>query len=96
MAHLHMGVMEYENGNRTAGISEWKKSLGQKASPFAYRNLAYDEKQQGNQNQAIEYMKKAVELEDNKIDKVFSEEYMALLLEARDTRMHGITIAPCR
>lgn len=83
LAHLHMGVMEYENGNRTAGINEWRKSLEQKASPIAYRNLAYDEKMQGNQNQAIEYMKKAVELEDNKIDKVFSEEYMALLLEAK-------------
>lgn len=86
LSHLHMGVFEYENGNRQAGVEEWKKSIEEKPSPFAYRNLAYDAKMQGDLKQALLWMEQAVTLENNEMDKVFSEEYMQLLLDAGEYR----------
>ena len=51
-----------------------------KASPLAFRNLAYNARLQMDFDAALAYMQKAIALENQKIDKVFSEEYMDLLL----------------
>ncbi|MDO4274970.1 MAG: DUF5107 domain-containing protein [Eubacteriales bacterium] len=78
---LHLGVMEYERGNRKAGAEAWENSLKLCPSPFTLRNLAWDRRLDGDMDKAVELMKGAVEKEDNGIDKIFSEEYMDLLLE---------------
>jgi hypothetical protein len=72
--------MLYEFGEQDAGIKLWKESVSMKASPVALRNIAYDARLKGDLTSAASYMKQAVELEDGKIDKAFSEEYMEILL----------------
>jgi hypothetical protein len=72
--------MLYEQGERKKGVDLWKESVAMNASPVALRNLAYDARINGDIASALSYMKQAVELENNSIDKVFSEEYMDLLL----------------
>lgn len=82
MARLHLGVMKYELLDADGGISEWKKSLAIKETPWSCRNLAVSEQRRGNQVQAAAYMEAAVRLENNSIDKAFTEEYFDLLSEA--------------
>ncbi len=81
LSRLHLGVMLYELGEREEGASQWEKSLEMCRSPFALRNLAYDAKQKGETERAVELMEQAVNLENFTIDKGFSEEFMDLLLE---------------
>lgn len=83
LSRLHLGVMEYELGDCSEGVKEWQVSLKLCPSPFTLRNLAYDARVHGEMEQALKLMKEAVELEDNRIDEIFSEEYMDLLLVNR-------------
>ena len=80
LSRLHLGVMYYEQGRRAEGVEQWKLSLDHCRSPFALRNLAYDAKANGNMEEALQYMREAVAIEDGKIDKAFSEELMDILL----------------
>lgn len=80
LSRLHLGVMLYELGRREEGVEQWKQSLKLEPSPFAFRNLAYDARQKGNLDQAVEWMEEAVRLEAYSIDRAFSEELMDLLL----------------
>ncbi|MGI6142181.1 MAG: hypothetical protein ACOYEH_10715 [Caldicoprobacterales bacterium] len=81
-ARLHLGIMKYENFLFEEGIEEWKKSLEIDKNPWALRNLAIAEKRAGRLDSAIRYMEEALELENNSIDKAFTEEYFDLLIEA--------------
>jgi hypothetical protein len=81
LAKLHYGVMLYELGEWEAGRQAWRESLEIKASPIALRNLAFDARRRRDFDGALSYMRRAVELEDCKIDKAFTEEYLELLLE---------------
>jgi tetratricopeptide (TPR) repeat protein len=81
-ARLHLGVMKYESFRFEEGIAEWKKSLALDRSPWALRNLAVAEKRKGHIDGAIAYMEEALALEDNRIDKAFTEEYFDLLIAA--------------
>jgi tetratricopeptide (TPR) repeat protein len=80
LSKLYLGVMLYELGERDAGVRFWKESVDMKPSPIAFRNLAYNAKVNNDFGSAISYMKKAIDLEAQKIDKAFSEEYMEILL----------------
>jgi tetratricopeptide (TPR) repeat protein len=80
LSKLYLGVMLYELGERDIGVKLWKESVDLRPSPIALRNLAYNAKINGDFESAIAYMRKAVDLEAQRIDKVFSEEYMDLLL----------------
>jgi tetratricopeptide (TPR) repeat protein len=81
-ARLHLGVMKYERFQFEEGIAEWKKSLALSRNPWALRNLAVAEKRAGRLDAAIAYMEEALALEDNRIDKAFTEEYFDLLIAA--------------
>jgi hypothetical protein len=78
-----LGVLLYEQGERDEGARLWKESVELKASPVVLRNLACHARLKGDSASAVLYMKQAVELEGNKIDKVFSEEYMDILLSQK-------------
>jgi hypothetical protein len=80
LSKLYLGVLLYEQGERDAGARLWKESAELKASPVALRNLACHARLKGDSVSAVLYMKQAVELEDNKMDRALSEEYMDLLL----------------
>ena len=78
---LHLGIMKYENFDFDGGIKEWEESLEIKENPWALRNLSVAEQRMNNLKKASEYMERAVKLEDNKIDKAFTEEYFDLLIK---------------
>ena len=80
LSKLYYGVMLYEQGERDAGVQAWQESIEMKPSPVAFRNLAYNARLHMNGDAALAYMQKAVDLESQKIDKAFSEEYMDMLL----------------
>ncbi len=82
-AHLHLGVLEYENFNFEKGIYHWNKSLELQKNPWALRNLAVVRKRQNELDEAIILMQEAVALENFSIDKSFTEEYFDLLIEAK-------------
>lgn len=79
-ARLHLGVMQYENFEFDAGVAEWKKSLEREENPWALRNLAVVANRAGDLREALRLMERAVDLENNKIDKAFTEEYFDLLI----------------
>lgn len=81
-ARLHLGVMKYENFKFDAGIADWKESLLREENPWAIRNLAVAADRAGNLPEALRLMERAVEIEDNRIDKAFTEEYFDLLIRA--------------
>ena len=80
-ARLHLGVMRYEHFDFDGGIDEWKKSLALKENPWALRNLAVVANRKGDVRGALALMGRAVELENNCIDKAFTEEYFDLLIK---------------
>jgi tetratricopeptide (TPR) repeat protein len=81
-ARLHLGVMKYEGFCFGNGIGEWKKSLEFERTPWALRNLAVSEKRAGRLDEAIRYMEEALVLENNCVDRAFTEEYFDLLIAA--------------
>ncbi|MDC7290355.1 DUF5107 domain-containing protein [Blautia schinkii] len=83
LSRLHLGVIEYELGARSEGVKQWQISFGLCPSAFTLRNLAYDARLNGDVEEALKLMKECIEIEDNGIDKIFSEEYMDLLLDNR-------------
>jgi hypothetical protein len=83
LSKLYLGVLLYEQGERDEGARLWKESAEQKASPVALRNLACHARLKGDSGSAVSYMKQAAELEGNKIDKVFTEEYLDTLLSQK-------------
>lgn len=81
-AKLHLGIMKYENFNFKDGIKEWEDSLKLRRDPWVLRNLAATKKRDGNLDAAIGYMEEALKIENNQIDKTFTEEYFDLLIAA--------------
>lgn len=80
-ARLHLGVMLFESFKFAEGIHQWERSLQLRESPWAWRNLSVAMARKEDYDKAIEYMEKALKLEDNKIDKAFVEEYFDLLIK---------------
>ncbi len=80
-ARLHLGIMLYESFQFAEGVDQWKKSLQLNESPWAWRNLSVAMVRNNDYDKAIEYMEKALKLEDNKIDRAFVEEYFDLLIK---------------
>lgn len=83
VSRLHLGIMCYEAFEYDAAIGHWEASLAVKESPWAYRNLAFAFLAKGETNRAIDLMGRAVAMENNSIDKAFSEEYMQMLVNAK-------------
>ena len=73
--------MLFESFKFAEGIHQWERSLQLRESPWAWRNLSVAMARKEDYDKAIEYMEKALKLEDNKIDKAFVEEYFDLLIK---------------
>ena len=83
-ALLHYGVMLAEAFNEPAAIAAWEKSIAQKPSIWAYRNLAVMAHSTGNTVKALDFYHKAWDLaistQQNQVG--FVQEYLSLLNEA--------------
>jgi tetratricopeptide (TPR) repeat protein len=53
LAHLHLGVMHYARDDSAAARGAWEESLRQRASAWAYRNLAILSKLAGRHSEAL-------------------------------------------
>jgi tetratricopeptide (TPR) repeat protein len=83
LSALHLGVMLYENYEFEKGIKVLEKYLNLRESPWTLRNLAFAAWRKGESDKAVELMKRSAELENNRIDKAFSEEYLDMLLQSQ-------------
>ena len=61
----HLGVLYYIDGDSETSMKYFKDSVKYKENPWAYRNIAQLEKINGNYNEALKYMKKAVNLKND-------------------------------
>lgn len=61
----HLGVLYYIDGDSETSMKNFKDSVKYKENPWAYRNIAQLEKINGNYNEALKYMKKAVNLKND-------------------------------
>jgi hypothetical protein len=59
-AYLHLGLMLYENGKRMDGILAMKRSVQLSPTAICYRNLAQAMLQEGDKDEACEYMEKCI------------------------------------
>ncbi len=80
-ARLHLGVMKYEKFDFEGGIDEWTRSVTQKRSPWALRNLSIAAQRKGNIDLAETLMRDAWEMEHYTIDPAFTQEYFDLLIQ---------------
>ncbi|WP_127588760.1 DUF5107 domain-containing protein [Paenibacillus koleovorans] len=83
-AYLHLGVMLYEKGLEEAAVSAWETSLQLEPSVWVYRNLAEVYKRKESFDKARSYMEQAYELSGEVPERAIVEEYLNLLIQAKD------------
>ena len=59
LAHLHLGMMYYAEGNTEAAESSWQQSLRRRRSGWAYRNLAVLRRLSGRIGEALSFYNQA-------------------------------------
>jgi hypothetical protein len=62
LAHLHLGLMHYADGDLAAAEDSWQASLRHQRSGWAYRNLAVLRQIKGRHVEALSYFEKAHDL----------------------------------
>jgi tetratricopeptide (TPR) repeat protein len=77
----HLGVIEYEEGNTSAAISAWKRSINIKANAWALRNLAVAYEAEENNSAALNYYRQSLACLDASKDSAIAEEYIMLLIK---------------
>jgi tetratricopeptide (TPR) repeat protein len=81
LSRLHLGILYYSNDASDAAIEQWLASIRKKENIFAYRNIGFAFNKKNKKDLAIEYYKKAWEL--NKSDYTIATEFLDLLLEEK-------------
>lgn len=82
-ALLQLGVMLFEAGQAEEAIAAWEASLAIAPSAWAYRNLAEAMRLREEPDLALAYMENAYEVEAGFPDRAFAEEYLKLLIDAK-------------
>ncbi len=80
LAHLHLGVLRYQAGDRAGARAAWQASLAQARTPWALRNLAVLAQAEGDLAQAAELCLAALDLRPDL--RPLAAECGALLIEA--------------
>lgn len=81
---IHLGILLYENDDCERAVEYWQKSIGIRATPIAWRNLAIALKYWGESDQAIDALKRAVALEGPQPETHLTRELMMLLIEKKN------------
>ncbi len=81
----HIGVIEYEAGNKTSAIGAWNRSRGIAQNSWVYRNLAFVYEEAGKRNTARAYYQRTTFFADllynGHGDLAIAEEYVSLLIK---------------
>jgi hypothetical protein len=80
-AAVCLGVLYWENREFKKAIDLWQKAGN---NPLAVRNLAYAASWNDDTAAALSSMEQAFDLEKGKLDQAFAEEYLKLLISAKD------------
>jgi hypothetical protein len=78
-----LAVMLYEDLEIEKALSIWRKEA-ENGDVLALRNLSCAAQWKGSIPLALEYMKKAFDIEKGEIDQAFAEEYLKLLLRQKE------------
>jgi len=81
--YIHLGVLLYENDNGEKAVENWQKSISIKATPIAWRNMAMALQNWGEDDQAIDALKRAVALEGSSQQSYIIRELMTLLIKKK-------------
>lgn len=82
-AKLMLGVMAFENGDLEKAEKCFKGVKNAKLRPQAIRNRSQIALRKGNEDEAIELMKKACEAGGDELDAAYKREYLQLLNKAK-------------